>query len=111
MGSKNKLKRFRENDTFSNVIQPSREEVLKVAQMSHIALRDDEIEPLMKHMEQVLSYAERVQEVATAIEMPSTKNVNLFRDALVVPQEPEKILAQAPERAGAYFVVPMVLDH
>lgn len=28
MGSKNKLKRFRENDTFSNVIQPSREEVL-----------------------------------------------------------------------------------
>lgn len=29
MGSKNKLKRFRENETFSNVIQPTREEVLK----------------------------------------------------------------------------------
>ena len=28
MGSKNKLKRFRENETFANVIQPSREEVL-----------------------------------------------------------------------------------
>lgn len=28
MGSKNKLKRFRENETFSNVIQPQREEVL-----------------------------------------------------------------------------------
>lgn len=28
MGSKNKLKRFRENDTFPNVIQPTREEVL-----------------------------------------------------------------------------------
>lgn len=28
MGSKNKLKRFRENDTFSNVVQPTREEVL-----------------------------------------------------------------------------------
>ena len=27
MGSKNKLKRFRENDSFSNVVQPSREEV------------------------------------------------------------------------------------
>ncbi len=27
MGSKNKLKRFKENDTFSNVIQPSREEL------------------------------------------------------------------------------------
>lgn len=29
MGSKNKLKRFQENDSFENVIQPSREEVLK----------------------------------------------------------------------------------
>lgn len=29
MGSKNKLKRFRENETFSNVYQPSREEVVK----------------------------------------------------------------------------------
>ncbi|MCB0468893.1 MAG: tRNA (guanosine(46)-N7)-methyltransferase TrmB [Aequorivita sp.] len=28
MGSKNKLKRFRDNETFSNVVQPSREEVL-----------------------------------------------------------------------------------
>lgn len=28
MGSKNKLKRFRENETFSNVVQPTREEVV-----------------------------------------------------------------------------------
>ncbi|WP_304139906.1 tRNA (guanosine(46)-N7)-methyltransferase TrmB, partial [Mesonia mobilis] len=27
MGSKNKLKRFKENETFSNVIQPTREEI------------------------------------------------------------------------------------
>lgn len=29
MGSKNKLKRFKENESFSNVIQPTRDEVLK----------------------------------------------------------------------------------
>ncbi|WP_298477396.1 tRNA (guanosine(46)-N7)-methyltransferase TrmB [uncultured Maribacter sp.] len=29
MGSKNKLKRFKENETFSNVIQPTREEIEK----------------------------------------------------------------------------------
>ncbi|MDL5510987.1 tRNA (guanosine(46)-N7)-methyltransferase TrmB [Arenibacter sp. M-2] len=29
MGSKNKLKRFKENETFKNVIQPSREEITK----------------------------------------------------------------------------------
>lgn len=33
MGSKNKLKRFKENETFPNVIQPTREEVL--ADFSH----------------------------------------------------------------------------
>jgi len=27
VGSKNKLKRFKENDTFKNVVQPTREEV------------------------------------------------------------------------------------
>ncbi len=31
LGSKNKLKRFKENETFSNVVQPSREEVLSNA--------------------------------------------------------------------------------
>ncbi|GHA44593.1 tRNA (guanine-N(7)-)-methyltransferase [Salinimicrobium marinum] len=29
MGSKNKLKRFKENETFSNVVQPTREEVVE----------------------------------------------------------------------------------
>lgn len=28
MGSKNKLKRFKENETFANVVQPKREDVL-----------------------------------------------------------------------------------
>jgi len=28
LGSKNKLKRFQENETFENVIQPTREEVI-----------------------------------------------------------------------------------
>ncbi|MEM9647383.1 MAG: tRNA (guanosine(46)-N7)-methyltransferase TrmB [Bacteroidota bacterium] len=29
MGSKNKLKRFKENETFSNVVQPTREEIMQ----------------------------------------------------------------------------------
>lgn len=89
----------------------SREEVLKVARMSCIALHEDEIDPLIKRMEQVLSYAERVTQVATSIEEPSLKNINVFRDDLVVPYAWEKIMDQAPERAGDYFVVPMILDN
>ncbi len=88
----------------------SREEVLKVAKMSYISLREQEIDPLIKSMEQVLSYAERVTQVATMIEEPSTQNVNIFREDLVVPQHPQQILIQAPERIDNYFVVPMILD-
>ena len=29
MGSKNKLKRFKENQTFTNVIQPNREKIIE----------------------------------------------------------------------------------
>ena len=88
----------------------SREEVLKIARISHIALHDDEIEPIVEQLEQVLSYAERVMQVATHVEEPSTKNINIFRDDFVIPQDPEPILAQAPEREGDYFVVPVILD-
>ncbi len=89
----------------------SRKEVLNIARMSKIALRDQEIQPLIEQLEQVLSYAERVTQVATNIEEPSTRNVNVMRDDMVVPQDPEKILAQAPDREGNYFVVPIILDN
>ncbi len=89
----------------------SRKEVLKIASMSAIALREEEIEPMIAQLEQVLSYAERVTQVATSVEEPSTKNINVMRDDLVIPQDPVPILAQAPEREGNYFVVPMILDN
>ena len=88
----------------------SRDEVLNIARMSQIALREDEIDSLITQLEQVLSYAERVTEVATKIEEPSTKQVNVFRADMVVSQDPEPIMVQAPEREGNYFVVPKILE-
>ncbi len=88
----------------------SKEEVLKIAQISHITLREEEIEPLTKHLEAVLSYAARVQEIAAQIEEPLTKNVNIFREDVIVPSHPETILAQAPEREEDYFVVPAIIE-
>ncbi len=89
----------------------SREEVLKIAYMSRIALREDEINTLIEQLEQVLSYAERVTKVATMVSEPSTKQVNVFRDDLVIPQDPAPLLAQAPEREGNFFVVPVILEN
>jgi len=89
----------------------SREEVLKIAQISSLDIRDDEIEGLLNQLQEVLSYAERVTEVAADIKEPSTKNVNFFREDVVIKTDPELILSRAPEREGDYFVVPQILDN
>lgn len=89
----------------------SREEVLKIARMSHLELHDDEIPTLIQQLEDVLSYAARVKEVTASVEEPSVRNVNVFREDVAMPSDAEKILAQAPERIDTYFVVPAILEH
>lgn len=87
----------------------SRKELLKIAHMSYLDIHEDEMQQLIDQVQQVLSYAERVIEVAADIEEPSIKNVNTFREDVTVKTDPEPILAQAPEREGNYFVVPRIL--
>ena len=89
----------------------SRDEILKIASMSRVALHENEIEPLAKQLEQVLTYAERITEITTDVEEPSTKNVNSFREDVILQQSPEQILAQAPERESHFFVVPAILEN
>ena len=66
----------------------SKEEALKIARLSHLAIHEDEIASLITHLEDVLSYAARVQEVAADAEQPSDKSVNVFREDIVVKTEP-----------------------
>lgn len=88
----------------------TREEVLKIAKMSQLAIHEDEIPAFIKQLEQVLSYAERVNEIAAVVEEPSNRNVNTFRNDVVDKTDPEPILDQAPVREGDYFVVPVILE-
>jgi aspartyl-tRNA(Asn)/glutamyl-tRNA(Gln) amidotransferase subunit C len=88
----------------------TREEILKIAHMSQLDIHTDEVESFISQIEQVLSYAERVKEVAATVQQPTNKNVNVFREDIAIPTDNESILAQAPEREGNYFVVPMILE-
>jgi aspartyl-tRNA(Asn)/glutamyl-tRNA(Gln) amidotransferase subunit C len=89
----------------------TKEEILKIAKMSHLELHDDEIPALLQQLDDVLSYAERVKEVSGVSQEAPVRNINVMRDDVAVPSDPEKLLAQAPEREGSYFVVPAILDH
>lgn len=93
------------------MIKISKDEVLKIADMTRVSLRENEIEPMIKHLEDVLSYAERVQEIAADIEEPSNKNVNVFREDVVVKTDHDKILSQAVEREENFFVVPVIIEN
>lgn len=88
----------------------TREEVIKIAQISAIEIHEDEIEALQKQLESVLSYAERVQEFAAEPQEPSTKNVNVFREDSTQLSDSAAILKRAPEREEDFFVVPAIIE-
>jgi len=88
----------------------TQEEVLKIARMAHIDLNEHEVKEMQKHLEAVLSYAARVQEIAKDVDEVQIKNCNVEREDIAVRPDAEKILAQAPEREGDYFVVPAIIE-
>jgi len=88
----------------------TKEEVLKIAAISNLNLYEDEIGPMIKQLGDVLSYAERVQEIAAELEEPSNRQVNVFREDMVVRTNSELVLREAPEREQAYFVVPKIIE-
>ena len=89
----------------------TKEEVKIIADISRITVSENEIEALKSRLEAVLSYAACVQKIAGEIEdQPSNKNINFLREDVVTKSKSEKILEQAPEREGDYFIVPKILD-
>lgn len=92
------------------MIKISREEVLHIAKLSRIELSENEIPELIKNLEEVLTYAARVQEIAAGTEFPSSKNINIFRDDAIVSTDPKPLIANAPQREENYFIVPVVLE-
>ncbi|HVW99568.1 MAG TPA: Asp-tRNA(Asn)/Glu-tRNA(Gln) amidotransferase subunit GatC [Candidatus Babeliaceae bacterium] len=88
----------------------TREDIIKLAGLSNISIDDHEVEQLTQQIESVLSYASCLKELATHTEIqPLSKNSNIFRKDTIIPTDPVPLLAQAPEREGDYFVVPVII--
>lgn len=88
----------------------TKEEILKLAELSKLEILDHEIETLTKQLQDILSYASRVKEIASDIKMEIRQNINVFEDDEIVVTPSESILAQAPDRQDKFFVVPKVLE-
>jgi len=102
----------------------TRDEVAHLARLSRLALREDELGPLVTQLDDIISAVARVQEV-TAEDIPPTSHAlpltnvfradevltNVFRADEVRPGlTPEQALSGAPATEQQRFKVPRILD-
>lgn len=88
----------------------TKEELLKLAQLSCIKLEDDEVEPLRASIEAVLGYASRLKDVAAQHKDVTQQAVatNIVRtDEALVCTEP--LVNYASVHENNYFVVPVII--
>lgn len=88
----------------------TKEDVLKIAGMSYIKIHDHEVDALVAQLENVLSYAARVQEIAQDVDVPESKNINVFREDTPIKFDADLVMSRAPESEEHYFVVPAILE-
>jgi aspartyl-tRNA(Asn)/glutamyl-tRNA(Gln) amidotransferase subunit C len=101
----------------------TREDVLRVAELAHLELSEDEIETLSRQLDSILSYSEKLNELDTAgvepmsqVAPPSGAGEGVpagtpLREDIPAPCDVlGEVLAGAPDSAPPYFRVPKVID-
>jgi aspartyl-tRNA(Asn)/glutamyl-tRNA(Gln) amidotransferase subunit C len=87
-----------------------RDQVLHVARLARLELREDEVERLGAQLNDILAAVSKVSELDLS-DVPPTSHplsvVNIFRPDVVRPSLPlDDAFANAPERDGDHFRVP-----
>ena len=92
----------------------SKEEVLKVAELSRLHLAPADVDRLSSQLSAILGYVDQLRELDTAGVEPLAHALpihNVLRPDEPKPSlTPEQALAGAPESDGDFFCVPRVLD-
>ena len=92
----------------------TRDEVLHIAELARLGLSAAEVERLQGDLSEILSYAERLQQVDLSAISPAARVQsieNVLRDDVVMPSFPRQaIIANAPHTAAGCFKVPPVLE-
>ncbi|WP_333807761.1 Asp-tRNA(Asn)/Glu-tRNA(Gln) amidotransferase subunit GatC [Phenylobacterium sp.] len=88
--------------------------VRKVARLARIAEPEARIEPLARELSGIMDWIEQLAEVDVEGVEPMTSAVSqpapLRDDVVTDGGDPERVLANAPRRAGDFFVVPKVVE-
>lgn len=88
--------------------------VRRIARLARIRVDEEELGRLQGELNDIIGWIEQLQEVDVAGVQPLTGAAQIalrMRDDAVTDGDyPERVLANAPERAGDFFVVPKVVE-
>lgn len=88
--------------------------VRRIASLARIGVREDEIEGLRTQLNSILGWIEQLNEVDVTDVAPLTgaaqMALKMREDVVTDGAYPDLVLANAPERAGDFFVVPKVVE-
>jgi aspartyl-tRNA(Asn)/glutamyl-tRNA(Gln) amidotransferase subunit C len=88
----------------------TRQELIHIANLSALKLEEHEIDLFTQQIQKILSYVDQLQRVTIAQQAESIRNVNIFREDVVVKSDAKAVLAQAPQVDDVFFAVPKILD-
>ena len=94
----------------------SREDVLKVAALANLELSDAEVDTYRGHLDDILTYIDKLNEVDTSGVEPLTQVVaastddSLREDVIVRADVISEVLQGAPDPEAPYFRVPRVIE-
>lgn len=88
--------------------------VRRIASLARIHVEEDEIPRLMTELNGILGWIDQLNAVDVAGVEPLTGAAHMAlkmrEDVVTDGGYPEKVLANAPDRAGAFFAVPKVVE-
>ena len=94
-------------------MEVSKEEILHIAQLANLKIRDEEIGEYIKNLQDILNFANVVNKApidGLEISSGATDNFNVFRkDEIKVFEDNKALLSNAPEQEDNMFKIPKVL--
>ena len=88
--------------------------VKKIATLSRIKIQEKEVEKFSKELSKIITWVEKLNEVDTKNISPTTNpsdiKIPFRKDEIKDGKIKDKILKNAPEHKGGYFIVPKVIE-
>lgn len=95
-------------------MQVSREQLLHIANLARLELKEDEIDNYLENLQDILTFAEQVNNAPTDgldETIGANDNYNVFRkDEIVEFEDKELLLQNAPSQERGMFKIPKVIQ-